>query len=155
MHPCSTTRTHRHGAPWAADLHEPDRPIQAFKVHGQPLWGAIPRHAPGHQCCRLHRIQGQVPHRAASYLVRNQGNHGCNFDIGALYNDNEIVLNSAKVDSILKDFDMLYHINSCKYEPWQNPTERHMRKLQEPMRVMHERGGAGEECWAFPYRRPA
>eukprot|EP00965_Chrysotila_dentata_P256700 6212633-Pleurochrysis_carterae.AAC.3 len=41
----------------------------------------------------------------------------------------------------------MYSTNGCEYEPWQNPTERHMRTLQEPMRVMHERGGAGEEYW--------
>eukprot|EP00965_Chrysotila_dentata_P099355 3284674-Pleurochrysis_carterae.AAC.1 len=63
--------------------------------------------------------------------------------------DNEIVLNSAKVGLVLKDFDMYQHTNSCEYEPWQNPTERHMRMLQEPLRVMHERGDAGEEYWEY------
>eukprot|EP00965_Chrysotila_dentata_P238511 6202553-Pleurochrysis_carterae.AAC.5 len=43
-----------------------------------------------------------------------------------LSSDNEIVLNSAKVGLVLKDFDM-YHTNSCEYEPWKNPTERNMR----------------------------
>eukprot|EP00965_Chrysotila_dentata_P153971 5089420-Pleurochrysis_carterae.AAC.1 len=81
-----------------------------------------------------------------SYLVRN---HCCEFADGALYGDNDIVLNSAKVGLVLKDFEM-YHTNSCEYQPWQNPTERHMRTLQESMRVMHERaGGAGEEYWEY------
>eukprot|EP00965_Chrysotila_dentata_P251532 6210107-Pleurochrysis_carterae.AAC.2 len=78
-----------------------------------------------------------------SYLVRNQGNHGGDFAGGACYSDNQIVLNSAKVGPVLKDFNV-YHTISCEYEPWQIPTERHMRMLQEPMRVKHERGGAGE-----------
>eukprot|EP00965_Chrysotila_dentata_P183263 6051696-Pleurochrysis_carterae.AAC.1 len=43
----------------------------------------------------------------------------------------------------------MYHTNSCEYEAWQNPTEHHMRRLQEPMRMMYERGGAGEEYWKY------
>eukprot|EP00965_Chrysotila_dentata_P039317 1307059-Pleurochrysis_carterae.AAC.1 len=60
----------------------------------------------------------------------------------------ETVLNSAQGGLGLKDFDV-YHTNSCEYELWQNPTARHRRTLQEPMRVMHERGGADKEYWEY------
>ena len=90
----------------------------------------------------------KFPAALASYLARNQNRHGCDFTGAVLYSDNEIVLNSAKVDQILAKYEMRRE-NSCPYEPNQNPTERRMRALQEPMRVMHERGGAGDEYWEF------
>eukprot|EP00965_Chrysotila_dentata_P255811 6212347-Pleurochrysis_carterae.AAC.4 len=58
----------------------------------------------------------KFPTAQRSYLVRNQGNHGCHFAGGSLYRDNEIVLNSAKIGLVLKEFDM-YHTNCCQYEP--------------------------------------
>ena len=90
----------------------------------------------------------KFPAALGSYLARNQDRHGCDFTGAVLYSDNEIVLNSAKVDQILAKYEMRRE-NSCPYEPNQNPTERRMRALQEPMRVMHERGGAGDEYWEF------
>ena len=88
------------------------------------------------------------PTSLESYLARNQHRHGCDFTGAVLYSDNEIVLNSAKVDCVLGKYSMR-HENSCPYEPNQNPTERRMRALQEPMRIMHERGSAGDEYWEF------
>eukprot|EP00965_Chrysotila_dentata_P199752 6179568-Pleurochrysis_carterae.AAC.3 len=55
----------------------------------------------------------------------------------------------AKVGLVLKDFDMC-RTSSFEYEPWPNPTKRHIT-LQEPMRGMHEHGGAGEEYWEYSF----
>ena len=90
----------------------------------------------------------RYPEALRSYLLRNQGKHGCDFSGGVLYRDNEPVLNSAKVAQVLEQFGM-HGENSCAYEPHQNPAERVMRLMQEPMRIMHERGGAGDEYWRF------
>ena len=96
----------------------------------------------------------RYPKELSRYISRNQGKDGCDFRGGSLYRDNEIVLNSAKVDKVLDEFDMTPR-NSAEYEPWGNPAERTMRTLQEPMRVMRERGGAGEEYWEFAAHQAA
>ena len=96
----------------------------------------------------------RFPQATRSYVVRNQGKHGCDFRGGTLYRDNEPVLNSAKVDAVLGEFDMTSK-NSAEYEPWTNPAERTMRTLQEPMRVMMSRGHAGEEYWEFAMHQAA
>ena len=58
-----------------------------------------------------------------------------NFAGVQIYSDNEIVLNSAKVDAILKARQMPPIRNSCEYEPWQNDiVERGWRTLAAPMR---------------------
>eukprot|EP00965_Chrysotila_dentata_P056781 1884307-Pleurochrysis_carterae.AAC.1 len=75
-----------------------------------------------------------------------RGNDGCDFAGGALDSDNEIVLNSTNVGLVLKDFDT-YHSHQQLRVRAVHPTKRHMRTLREPMRVMHERGGACEEYW--------
>jgi len=90
----------------------------------------------------------KYPSALRSYVIRNQGTNGCDFRGGTLYRDNEAVLNSAKTDVVLKEFDMVSK-NSAEYEPWTNPAERTMRTLQEPMRVMLARGHAGPEYWEF------
>ena len=90
----------------------------------------------------------KYPAALRSYVTRNQGNYGCDFRGGALYRDSEPVLNSGAVNVVLREFDMESK-NSAEYEPWTNPTERTMRTLQEPMRVMMARGHAGPEYWEF------
>ena len=96
----------------------------------------------------------KYPSLLDSYLKRNQGRHGCDFTGGVVYSDNEPVLNSVKVDQVLQQYGMRRE-NSNPYEPNQNPTERRMRTLQEPMRVMHTRGGAGDEYWEFAMTQAA
>ena len=96
----------------------------------------------------------RYPKELSRYISRNQGKDGCDFRGGSLYRDNEPVLNSAKVDAVLDEFDMTPR-NSAEYEPWGNPAERTMRTLQEPMRIMRERGGAGEEYWEFAAHQAA
>ena len=96
----------------------------------------------------------KFPKMLRSYVVRNQGVNGADFRGGTMYCDNEKVLNSAKVEIVLEEFDM-HGKNSAEYEPWGNPAERTMRTLQEPMRIMHERGGAGPEYWQFTMQQAA
>ncbi|MGB0243952.1 MAG: reverse transcriptase domain-containing protein [Candidatus Nanopelagicales bacterium] len=57
-----------------------------------------------------------------------------------MYTDNEIVLNSRKVKTILTDRKMKQLHNSCEYEPWQNPAERPWRTISAAVREFLMRG---------------
>eukprot|EP00974_Lingulodinium_polyedra_P049411 4748540-Lingulodinium_polyedra.AAC.1 len=103
--------------------------------------------------CAAHVMpsKDKYPEALRSYLRRTHGLDGADVKGGTVYSDNERVLNSSRVDRVLDEYHM-HATNSCEYEPWQNPAERFMRTLQEPMRIMKERGapeGQGDEYWEF------
>eukprot|EP00965_Chrysotila_dentata_P208029 6184470-Pleurochrysis_carterae.AAC.2 len=97
---------------------------------------------------RLHRIQGQVP-RCAPTLCATRAAMAATLLAARSTATTRSYLTAPMPGFVFKDFDM-YHTNSCEYEPWSNPTERHMRTLREPMRMVHKRGGAGEETGSTP-----
>ena len=69
-----------------------------------------------------------------------------------LYTDNEVALNSRKVQHILKERKMKPMKNSCEYEPWQNPAERGWRTMTAGAREFLQRGIGDEgEFGANPY----
>eukprot|EP00965_Chrysotila_dentata_P094917 3139190-Pleurochrysis_carterae.AAC.3 len=143
--PRERTAKERSGQLTCTDLIGPFKPS---KFKGNRLGALFLDMHQGTSNVRFIASKDKFPTALRSYLVRNQGNYDCDLAGGALYSDNEIVLNSEKGSLVLKDFEM-YHTNSCEYEPWQNPTKRHMPTLQEPMRGMHERGSAGKEYWEY------